>query len=63
MQNSKHKSHHFAHLVHLVNTGLQNASPNYQLVSLTSHQFKLNWENTSIMTQSIGEASGELTVL
>ena len=60
MQNSKHKSHHLAHLVHLENTCLQNSKPNYQLVSLTSHLFKLKWQNTSTMCQSIKEASGEL---
>jgi hypothetical protein len=47
LQNYKHKSHYLAHLVHLENTGLQNATPNYQLVSLTSQLFKLNIQNTS----------------
>ena len=44
--NSKHNSHNLAHVVHLENNDLQNTKPIYQLVSLTSHLVKLNWQNT-----------------
>ena len=43
--------------VHRENTGLQNASPNYQFVSLTS---QTQLAKTPIMCQSIKEASGDL---
>ena len=55
MQNhifAKFKSPHLAHLVHLETPGLQKASPIHQLVSLTSHLFKLNGRSTSLMCQS-----------
>ena len=62
LQNSNHKSHHLAHLDRRENTGLPNTTSNHQLVSLTSHLFKLNWKKTFNHVWEHQEASGKLCV-
>ena len=56
LQDSRLHKHNSIVFTHILNHIF--AKP-YGLASLTSHLFKLNWQNTSIMCQSIKEASGE----
>lgn len=46
------------YIVHLEKP-LKRPHPDYQLVSLISHLFKRNWQNTLITFQRMKEASGD----